>query len=368
MKITYFILVSCTICTLRASEYPTSNDCNYTSGSVPLPYGICRTCDLKTCLSATGVCRIDLKQNDNVSFHHHTYHLPPIESCQELNDLMCGPFNREGLLCTKCKPGYGLPLYSHSLKCEKCNDRYSGWLWLLYFLLELVPLTVIYLLVIIFDINATAPPFTAFVFLCHFFSLFFRENVAFRIIAQRYTNKTFLQFVSTLISIWNLDLFRYVMPPFCVSSHIQNIHSVLLEYTLTFYPLFLVVMTYIYIELHARNCRVIILLWSPFHKCFARLKKSINPRSSVIRAFTTFMTLSFSKILSLTFIAFSAIPYYERENSWYYLSLVNPDIRTNHSVTQYLKRLYIFYILFHSNFNSVNTDILAYCSSPALPL
>ncbi len=153
---------------------------------------------MKTCLSATGVCRIDLKQNDNVSFDGHQYHLPPIESCQELNDMMCGPFNREGLLCTKCKPGYGLPLYSHNLKCEKCNDKYTGWLWLLYLLLELVPLTVIYLLVIIFDIYATAPPFTAFVFLCHFFSfsLFFRENVAFKIIAQRYTNKTFLQFVS----------------------------------------------------------------------------------------------------------------------------------------------------------------------------
>ncbi len=50
------------------------------------------------------------------------------------------------------------------------------------------------------------------------------------------------------------------------------------------------------------------------------------------------MTLSFSKTLSLTFIAFSAIPYYERENS-YYLSFVNPDIRTNYSKTQYLNRL-----------------------------
>ncbi len=164
------------------------------------------TCDLKTCLPATGPCRIYLKQNDNVSFDKNTYRLPPIESCQELNNLTCGPFNREGLLCSKCKPGYGPPLYSKSWKCEKCNDKYTGWLWLLY---ELVPPTVFYLLVIIFDINATAPPFTAFVFLCHFFSLFFRENVAFRVIAQGHTNKVFLQFVSALISIWNLDLFRH---------------------------------------------------------------------------------------------------------------------------------------------------------------
>ncbi len=117
----------------------------------------------------------------------------------------------QSLLCTKCKPGYGLPLYSNSWKCEKCNDKHS----LVYLLLELLPPTVFYLLVIIFDINATAPPFTAFVFLCNLFSLFFRENVAFRVIAQRYTTKMFLQFVSALISIQNLDLFRYVIPPLC---------------------------------------------------------------------------------------------------------------------------------------------------------
>ncbi len=119
--------------------------------------------------------------------------------------------------------------------------------------------------------------------------------------------------------------------------------------------------------LYRTTCRVIILLWRPFHKCLARLKKSINPRSSVIRAFTTFMTLSFSKTLSLTFIAFSPIPYYERENSWYYLSLVNPDYYKNKSQQNTVFEQTIFYILFHSTLNSVNTDILAYCSSPALP-
>ncbi len=50
------------------------------------------------------------------------------------------------------------------------------------------------------------------------------------------------------------------------------------------------------------------------------------------------MTLSFSKILSLTFIALSPTKYNEG-NSWYYLSLVNTDIRTNQSTTQYLNRL-----------------------------
>ena len=37
-----------------------------------------------------------------------------------LNDFMCGPLNREGELCGKCKDGYGIALYSYTLECSKC--------------------------------------------------------------------------------------------------------------------------------------------------------------------------------------------------------------------------------------------------------
>ena len=37
-----------------------------------------------------------------------------------LNATMCGPYNREGLLCGKCIDGYGLPVYSlHG--CKMCQ-------------------------------------------------------------------------------------------------------------------------------------------------------------------------------------------------------------------------------------------------------
>ena len=33
---------------------------------------------------------------------------------------MCGPLNREGALCGRCKDGYGIALYSYTLQCSKC--------------------------------------------------------------------------------------------------------------------------------------------------------------------------------------------------------------------------------------------------------
>ena len=38
-----------------------------------------------------------------------------------LNATMCGPYNREGLLCGKCIGGYGLPVYSLDVKCVNCS-------------------------------------------------------------------------------------------------------------------------------------------------------------------------------------------------------------------------------------------------------
>lgn len=91
-------------------------------------------------------------------------------SGHELNEAMCGHLNREGLLCGKCKPGYGTAVYSKGFKCVKCNSRHTIWMWVLYLVLEIVPSAALSLVIIIFNIRATSPPFTSFLFHCQFFA------------------------------------------------------------------------------------------------------------------------------------------------------------------------------------------------------
>ena len=80
-----------------------------------------------------------------------------------LNEFMCGPLNRESTLCEKCKDGYGIALYSYTLECSKCWGH--GYGWVLYYFLELFPVTVMYFLVVIFHIRATSSPLSALVFM-----------------------------------------------------------------------------------------------------------------------------------------------------------------------------------------------------------
>ena len=76
---------------------------------------------------------------------------------------MCGPLNREGTLCGRCKPEYGPALYSYTLQCERCWDH--GYGRVLYFAIELLPITVLYLLVMVFHIRATCSALSALVFM-----------------------------------------------------------------------------------------------------------------------------------------------------------------------------------------------------------
>ena len=84
-------------------------------------------------------------------------------------------------------------------------------------------------------------------------------------------------------------------------------HTLCLEMIVAAYPLLLVAITYIAIELHARDVRLVVICWRPFHKCCVRLRRSIDPHSSVINAFATIVILYLHKILYLSVTSLIAV-------------------------------------------------------------
>ena len=70
----------------------------------------------------------------------------------QLNDVMCGPYNRRGLLCGQCISGYGPGVNQFNLKCANCSNIPTLLAVGLYLLVELVPSTLFFICVIIFHI------------------------------------------------------------------------------------------------------------------------------------------------------------------------------------------------------------------------
>jgi len=101
---------------------------------------------------------------------------------------------------------------------------------------------------------------------------------------------------ATLFGVWNLDFFRSVYPPMCLSPNMTNLQVAFLEYSIGLYPLLMVVLIYLMVRLHDHGCGAVLWTCAPLHRCCAPLLRRLDIRSSLIDAFSTFMVLAYVKI------------------------------------------------------------------------
>ena len=131
---------------------------------------------------------------------------------------------------------------------------------------------------------------------------------------------------TSVYGIWNLDLLRYLVPPFCVSDKLKEAHVHILGYVFSLYPIFLISVTWLFIHLYDDNYRPIVILFRPIVYSFAHLRRGWEIRNDVINVFATFFLLSYSKLMiqSLRFIRCEAV--YTSSNETHLVALADNGI------------------------------------------
>ena len=112
-----------------------------------LSFNFCMTYDEETNTVSASFCTyFALDGHNNVTLHPTmARHISLPENVSELNDyIICGLMNRKGLVCSKFIDGYGPSVTSPKFRCSDCSNAWYG--VPLYLLLELVPVTVFYLM------------------------------------------------------------------------------------------------------------------------------------------------------------------------------------------------------------------------------
>ena len=111
----------------------------------------------------------------------------------------------------------GVAVLSYSYKCTKCLGGFHG--WLLYLTLRLVPITAFFLAIIFCNIHATAAHMNALICIV--------QIVLYTINSQpgEIDSHLIVKLLLTILGIWNLDFFRYVIPPFCISDHYSTLQD-----------------------------------------------------------------------------------------------------------------------------------------------
>ena len=295
------------LCPLWHSLNPTTNLCECSTSSsfgnndnnivrcteqgIELRVGYCMTYEKQERTIYIAACAFS---GNYSTTGNHRYIELPVKNASELNDYMCGPMNRKGRLCSECKEGFGPSIITRDLVCSECTQ--GAWFGVpLYMFLEFVPITVFYVIILLFRVNITSAPMVAFIF--------FSQAIVTTFIDRRnelkFENPTAYNLklvLVTLYGFWNLDFFRYIFPPFCVSPELKQIHIELIQYTSVFYPLCLICITWIVIRLHFHNFQPVVWLWSKLSKYSCMRDCSLGRNNSLIDVFATFFLLSYTKL------------------------------------------------------------------------
>ena len=261
-----------------------------------LMYGYCATFSEDTKLLSRIKCQYFEPKGYNITSSQQIL-LP--RNLSQLNDYMCGPLNRKGLVCSECADGFGPSATSFGYKCINCTQSDYG--VPLFLFITFAPITAFYFIVLVFQIKILSAPMPCFIMYAQFVVIIFDSDhyVSF-IDAWNFTLDT--KIILTLYGVFNLYFGHHinVLPQYCLSKNIKFIHLAILGYVSAFYPMLLIVLTWVCVELHGRNFRPLVWLWRPFHRCFVRLRRGWNTKSDIIDVFATFFFLSYHRILYQT--------------------------------------------------------------------
>ena len=249
----------------------------------------------------------------NVSGLHETVIGPCVYGCfmdegryytlnrtyDELNQEMCGRFRRNGLFCSHCENGYSLPAYSYDPTCVNCTDSSNN--IIKYIAIVYGPLTVFLFTVVLFRISVTTPFMEIFVVLSQCVSepIMLREEAILFHGSHSSTSYAF-KIIISVFSIWNLDFFRTVYDPFCIKPNVSEVVILSLDYAIAAYPLAMITLMYLLLELHNRGYRVVVCIWKPFHLCLVFFRKRWDVQNSLVDAFATFILLSYTKFVTVS--------------------------------------------------------------------
>ena len=215
--------------------------------------------------------------------------------------------NRQGQMCGKCKDNHSPSPYFYQLKCADCSHyKYN---WLKYLAASYGPLTVFFFVAIVFKINTFSASMNAFIFYCQIvtcpatMSLLSTVNFKyydFGLGDRDVYTLSIAQFMVAVYGVCNLDFFRMIYKPFCLSPKLSIIQIMCLEYAVAVYPLLLILLTYMVFKLYERF-DVVQSCFKPLVWMSARFNHQWKASNSLIEAFATFILLNYVKIINISF-------------------------------------------------------------------
>ena len=236
-------------------------------------------------------------------------------SCKQYNGTTNVPkdrcsSHRKGVLCGQCKENYSVPINSIYLECKDCS-HHEYWGLFEYLLLQILPETIMLLLIIIFNLKISNGSVSGYILYSQIISVnmpawyypawltnYWLHNTNNITTTDSYT------FVYTIFpfSIWNLDflsLTHYIT--MCIGNDMNAIEVIAFQYFAVFYALGLLFLFYIWLVLYNKGYRLVVHVTRPIHQQLARFWQVLRIEPSLMDSIALVYILCFTQLTSISF-------------------------------------------------------------------
>ena len=207
--------------------------------------------------------------------------LPHNRSAEELDLLICGE-TRTGILCGKCRDGFGPGVNLFLAPCVDCkNDPLSQYGWLLWISLEFVPLCVMLFIVLYFNIDFLSGPFISYWMYIQVITASFPVSTIGPIYIDNTPSSVIMRFLFLVcFAIFDLQFITFLFPPFCLSrdgDKFDTLDMIVFKSATRIFPLIVIILVILYHKLQE---------W-PFFKCLTMCDQSKPSKCSRISQWLT---------------------------------------------------------------------------------
>ena len=239
----------------------------------------CFSQDKKLEKFVNGLCPLFYNCGDNCFYKNGSNNFPP-SFCAE---------GRTGRLCGTFASGYGVPINQLN-RCVKCKQDILLGL-VMFFLIQLLPVTIMVFIIIVFNIQLTNGFMIGVVFYCQIISV---VNPSLSLmIASLHNDNYYLMLPSSVFNINFLAfLFNY---PLCITPHMTPLQAISFWYIIPTHPLVLLLLIYIWITMYDKGFRCVVTITRPLHHLLARFWRMTNIEPCLIHSIASIYLLCFTQ-------------------------------------------------------------------------
>ena len=242
-----------------------------------------RSFALLTSYCPLGYCSQDVDEDNYIELPNDT---ESISICNFRKEQLCG----------KCIDGRAVFFHSESFKCGKTDLCHLGALF--YLLSEILPITLLFLLIIFFDISFTSGDLNGFIFFAQVYDTISKVGGSFITHSDSYSKISVAHRI--IYKLFNFDFFNTDELSFCLWNTPSTLDILVFKYVTVIYALVLVLGT------------IWLIGFCSKFKCL----KFRRPKYSVIQGLSAFLVMAYSQCSYISFSILNKITIYNGSTAY----------------------------------------------------